>query len=117
VRGQRASLSRTKVDVVLLAVRLDSSGRKIALARGVERRGAVWSDVKLYDRAAVVMQLEAGRRVSTGRESELAGDLELLSPVRVLRGNGAEGVLTIDGRRGRSADPASSTDALDLPRF
>lgn len=114
MRGKRASIARKKVDTVLLAVRYQPQDGKLALARGIERRGAVWSDWKLFDRQTLVDQLQAGRRIATGREAELAGDLELIGRVRLAQTDGDQPVLTANGD---SSAPGQPVDRLGLPLF
>lgn len=114
MRGKRTNLARKKVDTVLLAVRYEPQSGKLALARGIERRGSVWSDWKLFDRQMLVDQLRAGRRIATGREAELAGDLEIVAGVRLEQGDGDRPVLAVDGA---AADPDQAADRLGLPVF
>lgn len=113
LRGRRTSLSRKPVDIVLLAVRIRPEDGKVALIRGVERYGVVWSDWKLFSRAELLEQLQRGRRVVTGRPLELAGDWEVLGRVRAVSLNG-ELVLAVDGE---TPSAEVTVDSLDLPVF
>ena len=107
--GQRVSSARKKIDIVLVAARFAAGGRQLALARGYERHGSVWSDLILFDRSALVERVRAGRRVVTGREKELPGDFEVRMPVRITESAG-ETYLTASG------EPKDG-DGLGLPLF
>jgi hypothetical protein len=82
--------------MVIVSVRYDPEGRRIDIARAYERRWKVWSDLKLYDRQTLIERLKGGDRIATGRDAQLAGDFEVLTPVRLsesgefLTANGAE---------------------------
>jgi len=81
MRGKRTNISKAKVDLVLVAARYERDTRRLVFARGYARTGQVWTDIKLFDRASLVADLEQGQKVVTGRNSELSGDFEDLSPV------------------------------------
>jgi hypothetical protein len=108
MRGQRSSIADKKVDLVLVAVRYEPDGRRLLLARGHSRRGAVWGDLELFDRERLVQQLQAGRRLAAGRPKELVGDFEVLGQVRLA--DGGEGALVVEGS-------AAEHDDLGLPLF
>jgi len=110
MRGQRSSIAGKKIDVVLVAARYGPDGRRLSLARGHSRRGAVWGDLELFDRQRLVQRLQAGQRLVTGRPKELVGDFEILGRVQLQASNGGEGALTVVGA---SADH----DDLGLPLF
>jgi len=58
VRGRRASIAKTEVDLVLVSARYKPAGRMLLFARGYARRGPVWMDIKLYDRTSILEALE-----------------------------------------------------------
>ena len=70
-----------KPDLVVESVRYGVDG-KINLVRAFERRGAMYSDWLLIERAGLVDLLKQGRRVVLGRRKEfMAGTFEAGSPV------------------------------------
>jgi len=83
VRGKRALIAKSDVDLVLVSARYESPGRKLLFARGYARRGQVWTDIKLYERASLVEALNQGLNLAVGRSSDLEGDFEILSPVHL----------------------------------
>jgi hypothetical protein len=66
-----------KIDVVITSARYQESGDRLSEARGFERRGAVWSDTRLFDRESLALLLRDGRKVAVGRPTELPGDFEI----------------------------------------
>ncbi len=86
MRGRRASIAKTEVDLVLVSARYKPAGRMLLFARGYARRGPVWMDIKLYDRPSILKALEQGQNVVAGRSLGLVGDFEILSPVHLSRG-------------------------------
>ena len=109
MRGRKISTKMRKLDVVLVAVRYAEGGKRIDLAQGYERFGQVWTDLKLYDRAALADRLTGGERVVTGRPSSLAGEFEVFAPV-LLQGKNGSGVIATEGA-------AAGGDDLGLPLF
>ncbi len=105
VRGKRTSISKTQIDLVLVSARYEPETRRLIFARGFGRRGQVWTDIKLFDRASLVEGLKMGQKIVTGRSSTLAGDFEILSPVHL----GSEGQLLAGGRSEHAGDD------LELP--
>jgi len=108
MRGQRSSIAGKQVDLVLVAVRYEADGRRLRLARGHSRRGAVWGDLELFDRQQLVQQLQAGRRLAAGRPKELVGDFEVLGQLQLA--DGGEGALVVEGS-------GAEHDDLGLPLF
>lgn len=107
MRGKRASIARRKADLLIVSVRYEPDDRRIAIARGYERRGKIWSDLRLFDRQTLVDRLQAGQRVVTGRRAELVGDFDVLSRVRLT-----------DSGQFISADGAGvEKDELGVPLF
>ena len=78
MRGKRTSIAKTQVDLVLVAARYGAETERLLFARGYARRGQVWTDIKLFDRASLVEGLKKGQKIVTGRNSTLAGDFEIL---------------------------------------
>jgi hypothetical protein len=87
VRGWQLSPASKKLDLVVVAARYDSEGR-LSLAQGYERRGQVWSDLRLFDRATLIEKLRARRRVAVATPTAVPGDFQELAPVRLQRRNG-----------------------------
>ena len=83
MRKARIGRDLRKVDVVLTSARYQDGGVRLAQARGFERRGDVWSDTLLFDRAALVERVRDGRRVVVGRERDLPGDFEVGERLRL----------------------------------
>ena len=81
MRGKRTSIAKSQADLVLVAARYKPGTNKLLFARGYARRGQVWTDIKLYDRASLIEALKQGRNMVTGRSSNLVGDFEIQSPV------------------------------------
>lgn len=109
MRGKKVSRNARKLDVVLVAVRYDDSEGRLTLAQGYERRGFVWGDLVLFDRADVIDQIQAGKRVVAGRRAEIPGDFEVLNPIQLQSLNGST-ALVAEGR-------ATGRDDLGLPLF
>lgn len=100
MRGERTNIAKSRIDLVLVAARYERGSGKLIFARGHARRGQVWTDVKLFERATLVADLEDGRQIVTGRNSSLSGDFEDLSPVHF----GPERQLLAGGRSGHDGD-------------
>jgi hypothetical protein len=78
-------MPRKRIDGVIEAVRYLQDG-KIEFVRAYERRGAIWSDHILLQRAELVERLKKGRRFVTGqRKLYLGSSLETGKPVRYMR--------------------------------
>jgi hypothetical protein len=108
-RGERVSRTARRADLVLVDVRCDPEGSGVRLARGYERRGDVWSDLVILDRAALIDRIRRGKKTFTGRAKDLPGDFEILSPVMV----GPEG----DALHVGSNDRGTRREDLGLPVF
>ena len=110
MRGWRVSRSSRKaVDVVLVGVRYVAGYHRILLAKGYERRGSIWSDIRLFDRQALLDIMRAGKRVAAGRPLAVPGDFELFEPVET---RGADEVANI-----YASGRPSWGDELGLPLF
>jgi hypothetical protein len=108
-RGERVSRAARRADLVLVDVRYDPEDGAVRLARGYERRGDVWSDLVILDRAALIDRIRRGKKTFTGRAKDLPGDFEILSPVTVGPGGDALHVGSNDKGTGR--------EDLGLPVF
>jgi hypothetical protein len=108
VPGTRVSIARKPVDLLLVAARYGES-TSLLQAQAYERRGPIWSDIILLDRATLIGRLQKGMRVFTGRPREMSGDFDVLSPVRLIESEG-HSVVRADGRE-------STGDDLGLPLF
>jgi hypothetical protein len=106
----RLSPVSRKADVVVVAARYDDGGRRLLQAQAYERRGAVWGDVVLLDREALLGKVRSRRRVFAGEaRPEVPGDFILRGGIRA-RGDAGHAVLV----QGTSADGA---DDLGVPLF
>ena len=83
VRGKRTTIAKTKADLVLVAASYEPGTGRLRFARGYERRGQVWTDIKHFDRASLVEGLNHGQYIVTGRSSSLVGDFEIFSSVHL----------------------------------
>jgi hypothetical protein len=76
-------MARIKIDGVIEAVRYTPGGM-ISVVRTYERRGAVWSDHVILDRAELVARLVSGKKFVTGQRKESLGSVfETESPVQL----------------------------------
>jgi hypothetical protein len=87
MRGQRTSIAGKRVDVVVVAARYSSHDHRLQWVQAYERRGKVWGDKVLIDRADLLERLAGKRRVSTGHLKELAGDFELGPALKAVNAN------------------------------
>jgi hypothetical protein len=106
LRGLKINKASRTLDLVLVAARYKDDGT-LAFAKGYERRGAVWSDVRVFDRGTLIKKVKSGAKVYTGDPEKLPGNFEPIQKVRV------EGY---DGNAYLVANGASSKkDNLSLP--
>jgi hypothetical protein len=108
-RGKPISIAKKRVDLVLVDARPTEDGRCIAVARGYERRGEVWSDLLILDRETVLGRVRQGKRVFVGMPLDLPGDFALQAPVR-LSGDKTSPILV-------SGEGRDETVGLGLPVF
>ena len=88
---------------------VDGGGR-LAQAQAYERRGAVWGDIVLLDREALLGRVRSRRKVFAGvAQAEVPGDFILRGEIRA-RGADGQTVLV----QGTSA---AATDDLGVPLF
>ena len=89
VPGSRLSDISRKADLVIVAARIDASSGRLTQAQAYERRGAVWSDVLLLDREALLARLSSRRKVYSGApNAEVPGDFIVRGEIRL---QGADG--------------------------
>ena len=87
-------MPRVKFDGVIEAVHYHPDGQ-VAWVRVYERRGSTFSDVVLLDRDTLVNRLKAGKKFTGGRRLPLlASTFELYQPVRLVRQEGKELLVT-----------------------
>ena len=110
MRGVRTSISRKKVDLVLVSVRYQVGGRLLQYGRGYARQGAVWSDLRLFKREQLLEMIRSGARVVTGRVAKLEGDFELTRRVILRTIDSGQELIAIDGG-------SDHRDELELPLF
>jgi hypothetical protein len=87
LRGLKINNASRKLDIVLVAARYKEDG-SLEFARGYERRGYVWSDLRIYDRDSLIKKVRAGAQVYTGNPVEVPGNYE---PDRRVRIEGQDG--------------------------
>jgi hypothetical protein len=110
MRGRKVSpAARKEVDVVLIAARKDPENGHLMIAQACERRGPVWGDVKLLQRDAIIARIKEGKRVVTGRPTDLQGDFEVFAPVQVSEQEGEEKLFT--------GTPSTKSEDLGIPLF
>lgn len=82
MRGLKINKASRKLDVVLVAARYGEDG-KLKFAKGYERRGVVWTDVRIFDRESLIEKVRSGAKVVTGDPIEMPGNYEPHGRVRV----------------------------------
>ncbi len=104
-----SSVSR-KADIVVVAARYDGGEGRLSQAQAYERRGAVWGDVVLLDREALLGKVRSRRKVFAGEaRAEVPGDFVLRGAIRA---QGAPGQTVLV-----QAASATGTDDLGVPLF
>jgi hypothetical protein len=99
-----------KADMVIVAARYDTADGRLLRAQAYERRGVVWTDLILVDRADLLARLRLRRRVYAGAvDPDLPGDFSVRGRLRLQEGNG-RAVLTL------GTSPAGR-DELGVPIF
>jgi hypothetical protein len=78
-----------KADTVVVADRYDPEDGHLLFAQAYERRGAVWTDVILLDRDALLTRLQSQQRVYAGEVNpDIPGDFAVRGRLEVRRPNG-----------------------------
>jgi len=106
----RLSPVSRKADIVVVAARYDDGRGRLSQAKAYERRGAVWGDVVLLDREALLGKVRSRRKVFAGEvRAEVPGDFILRGAIRA-RGAAGQTVLV-------QAASAAGVDDLGVPLF
>jgi hypothetical protein len=106
LHGLKVNKESRKLDVVLVAARYSHTG-VLEFAKGYERRGYVWSDVRVFDRETLLQKVKSGARIVTGDPVKIPGNFDLNQVVRV-EGQAGDECLIADGS-------GSGKDDLGLP--
>lgn len=94
-------MAKPKYDGVIEAVRYNPAG-EIQWVRAYVRRGPIFSDRVLLDRAALLEQLKAGKNYMAGRRIPLmAGTFEVSRPVRLAKNGDREVIVTGEAQSDR----------------
>ena len=80
-------MAQKKYDIILEAVRYSPDG-SILFARGYQRRGDTYSDIRLFSRDELIQSLKNGKRIGVGkRQPFLASTFEIYEPVTLSKNN------------------------------
>lgn len=82
MRGLKINKASRKLDIVLVAARYGDDGM-LKFAKGYERRGDVWTDIRIFDREALIEKVRSGAKVVTGDAVKIPGNYEPQGRVRV----------------------------------
>lgn len=94
-------MAKPKYDGVIEAVRYNPEG-EIQWVRAYVRRGPIFSDRVLLDRAALLEQLKAGKNYMAGRRIPLmAGTFEVSRSVRLAKKGDREVIVTGEAQSDR----------------
>ena len=102
MRGLKINNASRKLDIVLVSARYKDDG-KLEFARGYERRGFVWTDIRLYDRETLIAKVRAGAKIYTGDPAEVPGSYEPDQRVH-LEGQDGSAYLVVNGSGGEKDD-------------
>jgi hypothetical protein len=102
LRGLKINNASRKLDIVLVSARYKDDGT-LEFARGYERRGVVWSDIRLYDRETLVAKVRVGAKIYTGDPVKIPGNYEPEKRVR-LAGEDGGVYLVANGGSGEKDD-------------
>lgn len=108
MRGVKLPVQSRKLDLVIESVRYDEANR-IRTARAYRRRGVVWGDLALLDRADLMESVESKQRVVTGRQLDIPGDFEVFHDVETRASSGETFLI--------AGEAAGQGDALNVPLF
>ncbi|MDF1499917.1 MAG: hypothetical protein P1P76_05575 [Anaerolineales bacterium] len=106
MRGQKVNKDSRRLDIVLVAARYTEDG-VLEFARGYERRGVIWSDVRIFERDTLLKKIKSGARIVTGDPVKIPGNYVANQRVR-LEGKGGDERLVTNGT-------GSAQDDLGLP--
>jgi hypothetical protein len=82
LRGLKINKPSRKLDIVLVAARYTDDGT-LEFAKGYERRGFVWTDIRLFDRETLIEKVRSGAQVYTGDPVQVPGNYEPHQRVRI----------------------------------
>jgi hypothetical protein len=102
VRGLKVNKDSRKLDVVLVAARYNDEGA-LKFAKGYERRGKVWSDIRIFDRETLLNKVRSGAKVVTGNPVAIPGNYDPAGIVRIIDRDGGERLVT-DGKQNQFDD-------------
>jgi hypothetical protein len=111
MRGQRVVLpaKKAKLDLLITSARYHPETGQLLLAKGFEPVGQVWSDILLFDRAALIERLQSGERVLTGEKEAMVADFDPKVQVKLTETESGNLIVT-DGSQ-------SNRDDLKVPIF
>jgi hypothetical protein len=107
--GEKLSEASRKMDVVIVAARYDTGSGAVKSAQAYVRRGSIWGDIVLLDRATLLGYVNGRRRVVTGRPKDIPGDFEVDAVLSASRTDGTQALVA----KGRP----SGKDDLGVPLF
>jgi hypothetical protein len=102
LRGLKINKASRKLDIVLVAARYSDEG-VLKFAKGYERRGVVWSDLRLFDRETLLYKIKSGAKIVTGDPVKIPGNYDPRKAVRVEGQQGKER-LVANGSRSKQDD-------------
>lgn len=89
-------MAKAKFDGIVEAVHYNPDG-KVKWVRAYLRRGKTFSDIVLLDRQTLTEQLKSGKHIIAGRRIPLlASSFEVSKPIRVIRQDGQDVLVTGD---------------------
>jgi hypothetical protein len=98
-------MAKQKYDGVIEAVHFTPDGQ-VAWLRGYERRGLIFGDRVMFDRATLVERLKAGKRFMVGqRKADLGSVFEVNQALRLVHSGDQEYLVV--------GEAAASQDRLD----
>ena len=111
MRGQRVVLpaKKAKLDLLITSARYHPETGQLLLAKGFEPVGHVWSDILLFERAALIERLQSGDRVFTGEKEHRVADFDPKVQVKLIDTENGEWIVADGGQPDR--------DELNVPIF
>lgn len=80
-------MAQKKFDIIIEAVRYSQDG-SIQFARGYQRRGDTYSDIRLFSRDELIQALKNGKKIAAGkRQPFLATTFEIHDTISLSKGN------------------------------
>jgi len=94
-------MAKDQVDGVIVSVRYKPEGQ-VAWVRAYLRRGKIFSDVVLLEREKLIQDIKSGKNYHAGqRLPYFGGRFEVKSPLKVIRNNNSEILVTGDSQTAR----------------